>query len=202
MCVSTRNGQTDRKHPVDQVRGALGHPAPTTTRAEPAALAREPDEPIQAAGRAAKPREPAGQPAAAKERAKFVFHELRQACALAQARRLHAERLEVVVDNLVERAPGWMPGLVVEGRLGHAWRSITGRAFTGCATSGRIPRAHVFSCAECAYLSIHPTGRNRESRCPASPRQKSPRAAEGDPPCPKSTPRRARASSPGTTPLK
>jgi hypothetical protein len=66
-------------HPDEEarapVRGALGHPTATATRTEPASLARERDQPIEAAGRAAEPRKPAGEPAAPEKIPKLLLDE-------------------------------------------------------------------------------------------------------------------------------
>ena len=87
---------------IGEMRCAFRHAATAAPRTEPAALAREGDESIEAAGRAAKAREAAGQTAAAEEVAKLLLHEAREALAVAQRRRLRAESLEMVSDDPVQ----------------------------------------------------------------------------------------------------
>jgi len=71
-----------RQDRINQMRGPGGHSTATATRAEAAPLARERDEPLCPAGAAAKPCEPARQPATAQERSKLVLDEPRHAFAV------------------------------------------------------------------------------------------------------------------------
>jgi hypothetical protein len=116
-----------------EMRGPLGHPTTFATstpsrtirapgapaQTETASLAREGDQPIQAAGRTTKPREPAGQRAAAQEVTKLLLDEPGQALTVAQTGRLRTEGLEVRLHDLVEHARGGTPRFVASGRLGH-----------------------------------------------------------------------------------
>jgi hypothetical protein len=86
---------------IGEMRCAFRHAATGAPRTEAAALAREGDESIEAAGRAAKAREAASQTATAEEVAKLLLHEAREALAVAQRRRLRAEGLEMVSDEPV-----------------------------------------------------------------------------------------------------
>ena len=92
------------KHVIDQVRGPIRHASPPTTRAEPAALAGERDQPIEMAIRASESREPSRQAPARQEVAKLLLDEARQTLAVPQVRRLCPERLEVVAHQLVQGA--------------------------------------------------------------------------------------------------
>ena len=64
---------------IEQVGGPLGHPAASATRTHRAARARKRDAPGEAAVAAAKPREPAGEPATPKEVPDLLLDEARQA---------------------------------------------------------------------------------------------------------------------------
>ena|SRR5437870_4023860 len=114
---------------IDQMRSSLRHAAATTARAEPAALAREGDESIETAGRAAKAREAAGQTAAAEEVAKLLLHEAREALAVAQRRRFRAEGLEMVSDDSVQDG-----GRGIARRVGGRWRRYAANEGVGRAT--------------------------------------------------------------------
>jgi len=109
-----------RKDPINQMCCALRHPAAAAARTEAAPLARERHEAILPARRAPEAREPARQPPAPQERAKLLLDKSRQPFALAQTRSLPPERLEVIADDLVERAFARAPGLVLERWPGHA----------------------------------------------------------------------------------
>jgi hypothetical protein len=61
-------------------------------------------------------------PAAPEEVTKLLLDKPGQALAVAQAGRLRAEGLEVLVDDLVEHTPGGTPRFVARGRQGHAPR--------------------------------------------------------------------------------
>jgi hypothetical protein len=64
---------------IDQVRGALGHATTAAARTERPPLARERDEPVEAAVAAAKPREPARERPALEELPKRPLDESRPA---------------------------------------------------------------------------------------------------------------------------
>ncbi len=101
-----------RQDVIDQVRRALGHTSSATARAEPTAFAGEGDQPVESTAGAVEPCETAGQPAAAEEVAKGLLDELRQALAVAQRRRLGAERLEVLTHNVVQHGVARRPLLI------------------------------------------------------------------------------------------
>jgi hypothetical protein len=67
-----------------------------------------------------KPRKAAGQPAAAEEVAKLLLDKAGQSLAVAQARRLRPEGLEVRLYDLVEHVLGGTPGFVAGRRQRHA----------------------------------------------------------------------------------
>lgn len=141
------------KDVIDQVRGALGHPPPTAARTERPAFARKRDQAIEAARRAAKPREATGQPAAAEIVPKLVFDEPRQALPVAEAGGLRAEGLDVFVHNPVEHALGGMPRLVARGRQGHGPRRGRWRANRGQDGIGPSRRAVLATVAGSAYAA-------------------------------------------------
>lgn len=93
------------QHVVHQVRGAFGHAPAATAGAEPSPLARERNQAVGTAPVTAEAREAGGQPAAAQERPEFLLDEPRQPLAVVPAGRLNAERLEVIPNDGVERAP-------------------------------------------------------------------------------------------------
>ena len=93
----------DRKHVVDQVRRAFGHAPTATTGAHCATLARERHQAIASTSRAAEPREPARQDAAAQEPLEFVLDEARQAAVVA-AHGFGPETLEVLAHDLIDDA--------------------------------------------------------------------------------------------------
>ena len=66
------------EHVIDQVGGALGHPAAAATRTQRAAFAGKRDQPVEAAVAAAKPREPAGEPATPQKVPKLLLDEAGQ----------------------------------------------------------------------------------------------------------------------------
>ena len=92
------------EHVIDQVGGALRHPAAAATGTDRAALAGKRDQPVEAAVATPKPREPSGEPAALQKVAELLLDEAGQAFAVAQAGGLRAEGLEVIAHDLVERA--------------------------------------------------------------------------------------------------
>jgi hypothetical protein len=89
---------------IDQVRGPIGHAAPTATRTESSPLTGERDQSVETAIRTAEPRESRRQASARQEVAKFLLDETRQALAAAPVRRLGAEGLEVVARQLTQGA--------------------------------------------------------------------------------------------------
>jgi hypothetical protein len=105
-----------RQDPVHEVRCPLGHPAPPATRAERTPLAREGHETVESTVRTMKAREAARQPATSKEITEGLLHELRQALAVAESRRLGAERLEVVADDLVQSGVSGRATLIARRR--------------------------------------------------------------------------------------
>jgi len=107
------------EHVIDEVGGALVHPAAAAARTE-RALARKGDEPVEAAIVAVKPREPAREPATLQEVPELLFHEAGQAFPLAQAGGLRAKGLEVIVHNSVERTLRGTPRFVIRRGCGHA----------------------------------------------------------------------------------
>jgi hypothetical protein len=111
---------------IDQMRSTFGHAAPTTARTQRTTLARERDEPVEAAVAAAKPREPASQESAPEELPKRALDELRQPVAAAQAGRLGQERLEVIPHDPVKHAAGGPTRFVARRRMGHSARKAEG----------------------------------------------------------------------------
>jgi hypothetical protein len=111
---------------VHQMRGTFGHAATTAARTQRTALARERDEPVEAAVAAAKPREPPSQESAPEEVPKRALDEWRQAVAVAQPRRLGQEGLEVILHDLVKDAAGGATRFVARGRPGHSARKAEG----------------------------------------------------------------------------
>jgi len=103
------------KNVLHQVRGPLGHPAAAATGTKTPPLARERHEAIQAARRAAEPREAAGQNATPEKGSKFLLDEPRQPVSIAQTGGLRAKRLEVIPHDLVQHGPGGRPRFVADG---------------------------------------------------------------------------------------
>jgi hypothetical protein len=91
---------------IDEVRRALGHATSATGRTEPATLEREGHEPLRAAARAAKAREPTGVPSTRQERVELIVDKTRQSLAIAELRRLGPEREVVVAHHLVQDRRG------------------------------------------------------------------------------------------------
>ena len=87
---------------IEQVGGSLGHPAAAATWTKRAFTGKR-DQPVEAAVAAAKPREPAGEPATPKKITKFLLDEAGQPFPVAQAGGLRAKGLEVIADDLIER---------------------------------------------------------------------------------------------------
>jgi hypothetical protein len=111
---------------IDEMRGTFGHAATTATGTERPPLARERDEPIEAAAAAVKPRKAAGQEPAPEERPERPLDKLRHAFAVAQTGRLHQEGLQVVLHDLVEDASVWTTWFVARARPGHPAREAEG----------------------------------------------------------------------------
>lgn len=97
---------------IDQVSSPIGHAAPTATRTESSTFARERHQPIESAIRAPEPRKASRKTSARQEVAELLFNEARQSLAVSQVRRLRAERLEVVADQLVQGTPIWSTRLI------------------------------------------------------------------------------------------
>ena len=71
---------------------------------------------------------PTRQAPAGQKVAELLFDESGQAFAVAQRRRLEAERVEVCDDNLVKDAVSGIPRLIAAGRLRHSTREGEPRA--------------------------------------------------------------------------
>ena len=115
------------EHVVHQVRGSLGHPPPAAARAEASPLAGKSPQSIQAAA-APESGESPGEPPTPEVRLELLFHETRQALAVAQVGRLGPERLEVLAHDLIQNAPAGRARRVLDRRQGHAidrgrWRT-------------------------------------------------------------------------------
>ena len=108
------------EHVIDEVDGALGHPAAAATRTHRATFAGERDEPVETAVATAKPREPVGEPAALEKVPKLLLHEAGQAFSLAQAGGVRAKGLEVIVHDLIEPTLRGMPKFVGCRARGHS----------------------------------------------------------------------------------
>ena len=108
------------EHVIEQVGGALGHPAAAATRTHRAAFTGKRDQPVEAAVAAAKPREPAGEPATPQKVPELLLDEAGQAFPVAQAGGLRAKGLEVIVHDLVERTLRGTPRFVARRGRGHA----------------------------------------------------------------------------------
>ena len=93
------------EHMIDEVSGALGHPAPAAARAHRPGFAGKRDQPVGATGATSKAGEAPGEPATAQEVAKLLLDEPGHALAVALVTRLCEERLEVIADNRVEHPP-------------------------------------------------------------------------------------------------
>ncbi len=127
-----------REHMVHQMRGPLGHAAPGATGTAPASCTGERHEPIEAAGLAANPRDPARQPAAAEEVAALLLDEPRQAFAIAHPSGLRTERVEVIADDAGEHTPGGTPRFIPRRRHRHAWAGGVRRANGALTRHGRL----------------------------------------------------------------
>jgi len=106
------------EHVIDQMGGALGHPAAAATRTKRAAFTGKRDQPVEAAVAATKPREPAREPAALKKVSELLLDEAGQAFAVAQVRGLRAKRLEVIVHDLIERTLRGIPRSAFTQQIG------------------------------------------------------------------------------------
>ena len=127
----------DRKHVIDEMRRALGHPPAAATRTDGPALTGKRHQVIEPALSTAKPREPAGEEAAAEKPPELLLDKPRQGVALIDASRLGPERLEVIADHLMEHALRGRLRRVVWGGAAHAPRRREARA------TGATPR---FAC--------------------------------------------------------
>jgi hypothetical protein len=122
------------EHAIDEVGGALRHSSTTPTRTDRAILARaiassrslvlSADQPVEAASVAAKPREPAGEPATPQKVPELLLDEAGQSLAVAQVGSLRAKRLEVIVLSC-QRAIGriW-PKSMEWVRRGRSFRAL------------------------------------------------------------------------------
>ncbi len=124
-----------RQHVVDEMRGPFGHAAPTATGTEPAPFAREGHEAIVTAAVAVEARESSRETPAGEELAELPLDEPGQPLPVPQRRRLQAERLEVIADNLEQDALRRIARLVA-GRCGHA-RRVRPRCASGTTRSIR-----------------------------------------------------------------
>jgi hypothetical protein len=102
------------KHALYEVSGCIGHPPPTTGRAEPPPLAREGDETIMAASVAVDPQEAVGE---------HTTGEVGPQLALDEAgdwrpplSRVGEEALEVVTDDSVKQGCFGVVALILDGR--------------------------------------------------------------------------------------
>ena len=91
-----------REHPIDQVRGPLGHPPPATA--------------AEQRNRA----KPPARPAAPEKVAKLLLDEPGEPFAIAQIGSLRAECLEVIADHLIQHALRRLPRLIRCRHRGHA----------------------------------------------------------------------------------
>jgi hypothetical protein len=91
-----------REHVVDEMRGALGHPAASAARAEAATFAGERNQPIGATVGAAKPGKALREHAASSESLKLALHEQGGATLVLASVELPEEGLKVVADDAVE----------------------------------------------------------------------------------------------------
>jgi len=105
---------------IDQVSGSLGHPAAAATWTKRAALAGKRDQAVEAAVAAAKPREPAGEPATLKKIPELLLDEAGQTFPLAQTGSLRAKGLQVIVHDLVERTLRGIPRFEARRGCGHS----------------------------------------------------------------------------------
>jgi hypothetical protein len=108
------------EHVIEQVGGSLGHPAAAATGTKRAAFTGKRDQAVQAAVAAARPREPAGEPATLQKGAELLLDEAGQAFPVAQAGGLRAKGLEVIVHDLVERTRRGTPRFVARRGRGHS----------------------------------------------------------------------------------
>ena len=109
-----------REHVVEQVGGSLRHPATAAAWTHRPRFAQKRYQSIEAAIITAKSREPAGERATPQKVPELLLDEPRQACSVAQTRGLHAEGLDVIAHDLVERALRGTPRFVGRRGRGHA----------------------------------------------------------------------------------
>ena len=107
------------EHMIDEVLGALGHPATAAARTDRSGLARKRDQPVGATGATAKAGEAPREPPTAQEVAKLLLDEPGHPLAVALVPRLREERLEVIADDCVEHAPVGLARLVDGRRRSH-----------------------------------------------------------------------------------
>jgi hypothetical protein len=104
---------------IEQVGDSLGHPA-LPQLGQSARPLRKRDKPVEAAVAAAKPREPAREPATLKKVPELLLDETGQPFPVAQADDLRAKSLEVIAHDLVQRTLRGTPRFVA--RRGAATR--------------------------------------------------------------------------------
>jgi hypothetical protein len=104
---------------IEQVGGSLGHPAAAATWTERAALTGKRDKPVEAAVAAAKPREPAREPATLKKVPELLLDETGQPFPVAGCG-LRAKSLEVIAHDLVQRTLRGTPRFVARRGRGHS----------------------------------------------------------------------------------
>jgi hypothetical protein len=109
-----------RQDCVDETRGTFGHASAAAARAEAAPLARERDQPLEAAVAAAEPRKAVLQDAAREEIPELLLHEFRQSMAIGVLRGRIQERLQMLVDHAVQHAVLGGAGLIPGNAIGHA----------------------------------------------------------------------------------
>ena len=139
---------------IDQVGRSVGHPAAAATWTERAALAGKRDKPVEAAVAAAKPREPAREPATLKKVPELLLDEAGQAFPVAQVGGLHAEGLEVIVHDLVERTLRGTPRFVARRGRGHSRPEGGRRASAEPDAIGPNSRARERQVADFAVLRV------------------------------------------------
>lgn len=103
---------------------------------------------------AAKPREPAGEPATAQERAKLLLDEPGEAVSVAQTDGLHAEGLEMIAHDLVDRALRGRARFVVRGGPHHQVPWGEPNANAGNDEIGLNPRARERKIADFAVQRV------------------------------------------------
>jgi len=148
------------EHVIEQVGGALGHPAAAAAWTHRPRFARERYQPVEAAVAAAKPREPAGERATPQKVPELLLDEPRQAFSVAQTRGLRAEGLEVIAHDLVERGLRGTPRFVGRRGRGHSKPKSGRRASDRSEESGQNREGDD---AEVAVSARLPAGEDRHS---------------------------------------